>query len=471
MHKENKKFNKIRTICCVGAGYVGGPSMAVIADRCPEIDVFVVDSNLERLNAWNNEDLRKLPIYEPGLDEIISRTRNRNLFFSNAINKSIEKADMVFISVNTPIKSNGIGAGQTSNLKWVESCARIIKEIAIGHTIVVEKSTLPVRTAQSIKEILNSSDKKVGKSFSILSNPEFLAEGTAVENLENPDRVLIGGEDQEAINYLISIYENWIPKEKILTTNLWSSELSKLTANAFLAQRISSINSISALCERTGASVSEVSKAVGLDKRIGREFLNAGPGFGGSCFKKDILNLVYICNYYGLGEVADYWEQVIKINQWQQKRIYKIIVDKLFGNLAGKKIAILGFAFKANTNDTRESPSIQLSKDLLLEDAILNIHDPKVSSLQIEDALGIEPKTTEKNLYNWSKFSNLEEAIVGVDAIIILTDWQEYKDLDWMKISSTMRKPSWIFDTRSILEINQINNLQSNYWKLGDGFL
>ena len=354
----------IKKICCIGAGYVGGPTMAVLAENCPNLHITVVDSNKEKISLWNNTDLKKLPIFEPGLEEIISKVRNKNLFFSSHVNETIANSEMVFLCVNTPTKNKGFGAGQASDLKWVESCARQIAEHSKGHTIVIEKSTLPVRTAETIKTILNSSlkDGQKNKTFSVLSNPEFLSEGTAITDLNSPDRVLIGGEDNQSMEALENIYLNWVPKEKIIRTNLWSSELSKLTANAFLAQRISSINAISAFCESTGGDIREVAKAIGTDKRIGPYFLNAGPGFGGSCFKKDISNLVYLSNYFGLPEVADYWDSVIKLNEWQKLRISKLIVHNLFGTLRGKSITILGFAFKANTNDTRQSAAIDISK-------------------------------------------------------------------------------------------------------------
>ena len=374
---------KIKRICCIGAGYVGGPSMAVIADKCPHFKVTVLDINSQRIKDWNDKSLSNLPVYEPGLDEIIKRCRGVNLFFSTKIKEEIALSDMIFLSVNTPTKTKGIGAGQASDLKWIEASARQVATYAKGETIVVEKSTLPVRTAETIKQILeahsNNNSNQENKKFFILSNPEFLAEGTAINDLERPDRVLIGGEDESAINELAKIYENWVDPKKILITNLWSSELSKLTANAFLEQRISSINSISGLCEKTGADINEVAKAIGLDKRIGSDFLKAGPGFGGSCFKKDILNLIYLCNYYGLKEVAEYWEGVIKINEWQQSRITEIILRKLFGTISGKQIGILGFSFKSNTNDTRESPAIRICNDLIKEGAKLRIYDPKVS--------------------------------------------------------------------------------------------
>ena len=474
---------KIKKICCVGAGYVGGPSMAVIADRCPDLNIFVVDSNLQRVDAWNNDDLSKLPIYEPGLDQVVSRTRNRNLFFSNNIDESIKKADMVFISVNTPIKEKGIGAGETSDLRWVESCARQISEVSEGHTIVVEKSTLPVRTAEVIKlildEVVNMKDGSSNKkTFDVLSNPEFLAEGTAIKDLLYPDRVLIGGDNQNAINELSDIYLNWVPNEKILQTNIWSSELAKLTANAFLAQRISSINSIAAICEATGADVREVSRAIGTDTRIGSKFLDSGPGFGGSCFKKDILNLVYLAEYFGLPEVATFWNEVVKLNTWHQHRISKLIIKKLFGNLSSKKIAVLGFSFKSNTNDTRESASIQICKDLLDEGASLFIQDPKVDPKQIERDLDLPMQSSDlenNNLISsdgsWSFSSEIEDTFINADAILILTEWQEYEKINWLKMSQKVRKPCWVFDARSIIDPEKVINSGLNFWRVGDGVI
>jgi len=462
---------KIKRICCIGAGYVGGPTMSVIADKCPDLEVRVVDINAERVDAWNNSNLNKLPIFEPGLDRIISRTRGRNLFFSSEMEKSISEADMVFISVNTPTKTKGLGAGQASDLSWVEASARQVAKYAKGHTIVIEKSTLPVRTAQAIKEILKTTNVKnqeikSRKTFSVLSNPEFLAEGTAINDLERPDRVLIGGEDPDAVEALVNIYLNWVPREQIICTNLWSSELSKLAANAFLAQRISSINSISAFCEATGANVQEVAKAIGTDKRIGDQFLNAGPGFGGSCFKKDILNLVYLSGHFGLPEVAKYWNQVVIMNTWQQDRIYKIVLEKLFGTANGKNIAILGFSFKANTNDTRESPAIRISSDLLEEGAKLTIYDPKVSFEKIADDL-------EKFSYNnqgiWKMAKSIPEALINVDAVLILTAWDEFYGLDWNYLATLMRSPAWIFDTRSVVNRQEISDTGINLWKLGEG--
>ena len=468
---------KIEKICCIGAGYVGGPTMAVIADNCPHLQINVVDINQKRIDLWNNSDLDLLPIFEPGLSEIIKKCRGKNLHFSNEVEKNIRSADMIFISVNTPTKTKGIGKGKALDLKWIESSARKISKYARTNTIVVEKSTLPVKTADTIKKILDSVNYEdteldaTNKKFTVLSNPEFLAEGTAIRNLQDPDRVLIGGEDKEAIIALKKIYLNWIKEQRILTTNLWSSELSKLTANAFLAQRISSINSISALCEETGADIKEVSLAVGMDSRIGSKFLDAGPGFGGSCFKKDILNLIYLCDYYGLENVSKYWQQVIELNDWQRERISKIIVNRLFGTISGKKIAILGFAFKANTNDTRESAAIDICKNLLEEGGNLRIYDPKVSTQQIEKDLNCQENLKGENsdLGNWIFTKSIEEASNDADGIIILTEWEEFKYINWEKISGLMRKPSWLFDTRLVSDTNEAASFGIHVWALGNG--
>ena len=476
--------NEINEICCIGAGYVGGPTMAVIADKCPHIKVNVVDINVKRIDAWNSEDLSKLPIYEPGLDQVIKRTRSKNLHFSCDLKTAIKSADMIFISVNTPTKKTGVGAGQASDLKYVEACARQVALHASNHTIVVEKSTLPVRTAEVIKTILESeqtlqNDFEIKKSFDVLSNPEFLAEGSAINDLEYPDRVLIGGDNEIAIESLSEIYSNWVPKNKILKTNIWSSELAKLTANAFLAQRISSINSISALCEATGADIREVSRAIGSDSRIGSKFLDSGPGFGGSCFKKDILNLVYLSEYFGLEEVADFWNGVVKLNTWHQHRISKLITKNLFGTLSGKKIAILGFAFKSNTNDTRESAAIQICRDLLDEGAILQIHDPKVSPNQISKDLNKENVRSDSEVSNdsyeseagyWHSINNLMDAFRGADAAVILTEWIDYSKINWNKASTLMRSPAWVFDARSIVNPEEVRKTNLNFWRVGDGF-
>ena len=470
---------EIKNICCIGAGYVGGPTMAVLAKYCPDIQVTVTDSNLDRIRGWNSYDLSKLPVFEPGLDLIIEKYRGKNLHFSNEVEKNISIADMIFISVNTPTKKRGIGAGKASDTKWVEACARQVAKHAKNHTIIVEKSTLPVRTAEVIKNILDSSIPNESRnssspSFDVLSNPEFLAEGTAIRDLEEPDRVLIGGDNNDAIKLLSKIYENWVPIEKILYTNIWSSELAKLTANAFLAQRISSINSIGALCEATGADVREVGRAIGTDTRIGAKFLDAGPGFGGSCFKKDILNLVYLANHYGLYEVANFWESVVNLNSWHQKRISKLIVNKLFGTISDKKIAVLGFSFKANTNDTRESAAIQICKDLLEEGAILTIYDPKVSKEQIKKDLGSVETSLDikKELNEYNKYfitNNINDSFNDADAIIILTEWLEFSNIDWKLAYKKMRKPGWVFDSRSIVNSKDVLDANLKLWRIGDG--
>ena len=471
----------IKNICCIGAGYVGGPSMAVIAKHCPEIEVNVVDTNIERINLWNSKNMQKLPIYEPDLDKVLEICRGNNLFFSANIKESIAKADMIFISVNTPTKTKGMGAGYASDLKWIEASARQIGEFSKGHTIVVEKSTLPVRTAETIRSILKShatlkipkDTEKKEKTFSILSNPEFLAEGSAINDLENPDRVLIGGDSNDAIMTLSYIYEKWVPKDRILYTNIWSSELAKLTSNAFLAQRISSINSIAAICEATGADIREVSRAIGSDTRIGSKFLDSSPGFGGSCFKKDILNLVYLSKYFGLYNVAKFWEGVVILNNWHQHRISELVVQKLYGTISGKKIAILGFAFKANTNDTRESAAITICKDLIEEGALLAIHDPKVDSKQIGKDLNIEEFDYKNNNRNfeggWLSVRNFVDAFEDADAAIFLTEWDLYKIINWKEVSIKMRKPAWIFDSRSIFEPKDIVKEGLKLWRIGDG--
>ena len=462
----------IKSVCCIGAGYVGGPTMAIIAKYCPDIQVNVIDINPERISQWNERDLSNLPIYEPGLKEIVEKCRGKNLNFSTNMKKYIAEADLIFISVNTPTKTRGIGSGQAIDLKYVEASSREISNYARGHTIVVEKSTLPVKTAQTIKAILDAAVKgeknlEKKKTFSVLSNPEFLAEGTAINDLENPDRVLIGGDDKEAINDLVNIYSRWIEKSKVLTTDLWSSELSKLISNAFLAQRISSINTISALCEATGAKIKDVSLAVGMDRRIGKYFLNSGPGFGGSCFKKDISNLVYISNHYGLFEVAEYWQKVLDINYWQQRRFVELIVKTMFGTISSKTIAILGFSFKANTNDTRESPAIYICRKLIEEGAFLKIYDPKVKYSQMQkDLLFNDQRIGEEK---WIYSNSIYETFDNVDSAVFLTEWEEFESLNWQEISIKMRKPSWVFDTRSIVNMEDVKKSGINIWQVGYG--
>lgn len=451
-------------ICCIGAGYVGGPTMAVMARKCPDVRVDVVDIDAARIAAWNGDCL---PVFEPGLAEVVSEVRGKNLFFSTDVDSCVRDADIVFISVNTPTKTYGYGAGRASDISFVESCARKIAEVSKGGKVVVEKSTLPVRTAEVIKSILAES----GMDFQVLSNPEFLAEGSAVRDLENPDRVLIGGDDaspagRAAIDLLSSIYERWVDPSKIIKTNLWSSELSKLTANAFLAQRISSINAISALCEITGADVDEVARAVGSDSRIGSKFLKSSIGFGGSCFKKDLLNLVYLCEHFHLAEAAAYWRAVLDMNRYQKARFSRKVLDSLFGNIRSKRIAIFGFSFKENTNDTRESPAIDVCADLLNEHAHLAFYDPRVSPKQICAELGVDENDPRVEFC-----PSAEEAADGAYAIVLLTHWEEFVLLDYEKIYATMKKPAWIFDGRNCLDHRLLLEIGYNVCGIGKGNL
>ena len=463
---------KIKNICCIGAGYVGGPTMAVIAQNCPKVNVTVVDINDKRIVQWNDPDVEKIPIYEPGLSEIVKEARGRNLFFSTDVEDAIDKADMIFISVNTPTKTYGIGKGMAADLKWIELCARQIANVAKNDKIVVEKSTLPVRTAAALKDILDNTGN--GVKYQILSNPEFLAEGTAVEDLKNPDRVLIGGdvdtpEGKEAMEALVSIYASWVPRENILTTNVWSSELSKLTANAFLAQRVSSINAMSELCEKTGADVQEVAKAVGMDSRVGPKFLKASVGFGGSCFQKDILNLVYIAKSFGLEEVADYWEQVIKMNDHQKRRFAVNMVRKMYNTVSGKKIAMLGWAFKKDTNDTRESAAIYVTDYLLNEQAEVVVYDPKVTEEQIYSDLNyLCTRSEEENRKLVTVVNSPMEACKEAHAIAVLTEWDEFKELDWKKIYDDMLKPAFLFDGRRLLEPQTKRDIGFDFYAIGN---
>lgn len=449
-------------ICCIGAGYVGGPTMAMIALKAPEIEVNVVDMNAGRIAAWNSD---KLPIYEPGLEEVVKERRGKNLFFSTDVSGGINKADIIFVAVNTPTKSYGVGAGRAADLRYIESVARTIADVATSGKIIVEKSTIPVKTAEAIKEILAANGR--GLKFSVLSNPEFLAEGTAIEDLMAPDRVLIGGErtpdGEAAMKALADVYAHWVPRDRIITTNLWSSELSKLVANAFLAQRISSINSISALCEATGADIDEVANAIGKDSRIGPKFLKASVGFGGSCFQKDILNLVYLCQHFGLPEVSAYWESVVGMNDYQKRRFATRIVRSLFNTVADKKIAVLGFAFKKDTNDTRESAAINVSRDLLAELANVVVYDPKVPADEIlTDVLG--KGCTNPRL---SVARTPYEACAGAHAIAVVTEWDEFKSLDYAKIFSGMMKPAFIFDGRNILNLPELTKLGFHAFGVG----
>jgi UDPglucose 6-dehydrogenase len=441
---------RLNKICCIGAGYVGGPTMATIAYKCPEITVNIVDLNEARIAAWNSDSL---PIYEPGLKEIVDSCRGRNLFFSTDVQSGIADADIIFASVNTPTKTQGVGAGRAADLKFIESVGRTIAQYANRSKIVIEKSTVPVKTAAALERVLTANELHsgtVGKRFYILSNPEFLAEGTAMSDLDNPDRVLIGGQVEQAVQVLVDIYAHWVPRERILTTNLWSSELSKLVANAMLAQRVSSINSISRLCERTGADVSEVSRAIGTDSRIGRKFLNASIGFGGSCFQKDILNLVYICEQFGLDECAQYWQKVVDMNEYQKKTFTGRIIHALFNTVSRKKIAVFGFAFKKDTGDVRETPALTVCDMLMQDGALVHVYDPKV---QREDAItefkyhGVE---VDDKLFTFT--STPEEAVDGAHAIVILTEWDEFKAYKYDVFYNKMMKPAFLFDGRNLLD-------------------
>ncbi len=463
---------EIKNICCIGAGYVGGPTMSVIAQKCPHIKVTVVDINKQRIAAWNDEDLDHLPVYEPGLPEVVKEARGRNLFFSTEVDKAIDGAEMIFISVNTPTKTYGIGKGMAADLKYIELCARQIAAVATTDKIIVEKSTLPVRTAEALRRILDNTGN--GVRYDILSNPEFLAEGTAIQDLLNADRVLIGGDDskngKEAKQALVNIYKNWLPEDRILTTNVWSSELSKLTANAFLAQRVSSINSLSELCEVTGADVNEVARAIGTDSRIGSKFLKASVGFGGSCFQKDILNLVYIAQSYGLTEVAAYWQQVINMNNHQRERFAQKIVRTLFNTVSGKKIALLGWAFKKDTNDTRESAAIHVTDYLLSELAEVNVYDPKVREEQVLtdlDYLNTRSESENKELVSYRQ--DPYDACKDAHAIAILTEWDEFVDYDWQRIYDNMLKPAFVFDGRAILDIPKLKEIGFETYTIGQG--
>jgi UDPglucose 6-dehydrogenase len=448
-------------ICCIGAGYVGGPTMAMIAKQCPDVEVNVVDINAERIAAWQTDEL---PIYEPGLLDVVKEARGRNLFFSTDVDEGIRQADIVFVSVNTPTKTFGEGAGCASDLQYWELCARRIKEVSTSDKIIVEKSTLPVRTAEAMERVLHSGHNPV--HFEVLSNPEFLAEGTAVKDLEMPDRVLVGGHEtqsgKKALQTLVDIYATWIPRERILTTNVWSAELSKLTANAFLAQRVSSINAISALCEATGANVSDVSHAIGTDSRIGPKFLKASIGFGGSCFKKDILNLVYLCETYGLKEPADYWRQVVTMNEYQEHRFVSTMLHSMFNTIARKRIAVFGFAFKADTGDTRESPAIKVCRELASEHATIVISDPEA----MENAKREMPELADQIEFEEDPYKAAE----GAHALAVLTDWKFYKELDFQRIYDSMQKPAFLFDGRNMLDHDALFEIGFEVYSIGIGF-
>lgn len=447
-----------KSILCIGAGYVGGPTMAAIALRCPNYKVNVVDINEDRIAAWNSENL---PIYEPGLDEIVKQTRGKNLFFTTDIESGIREAEIIFVSVNTPTKTYGVGQGMAADLQYWEKTARKISECADNDKIIVEKSTLPVRTAHAMERIFNGCGNC--KVFDVVSNPEFLAEGTAVRDLLEPDRVLVGSRETpsglKARQTIVDLYSHWVPREKIITSNIWSAELSKLVSNAFLAQRVSSINAVSALCEITGAAVGEVSFAVGTDTRIGPRFLNASVGFGGSCFRKDILNLVYLCRHYGLHEVADYWHSVVKINDYQKERFVTKMLSAMFNTLAGKSICLFGFAFKADTDDTRESPAIDVARRLAEERARIVITDPKALPNAAVDLKGVEGEI--------SYVEDPYEAAAGCDAVAVMTEWDLYRTLDWERIYGAMAKPAFIFDGRNILDHALLHQIGFNVYPVG----
>ena len=458
-------------ICCIGAGYVGGPTMAMIARQCEDITVTVVDINAERIAAWESDEL---PVFEPELLETVQAARGRNLFFSTDVETNIREADVIFISVNTPTKTYGVGSGHAADLRYVEICARRIAEIGGGDKIVVEKSTVPVRTAHMVKEILGAAQN--GFEYQVVSNPEFLAEGTAIRDLQNPDRVLIGGETtpegKQAIATVSGIYERWVSKDRIITTNLWSSELSKLTANAFLAQRISSINAISALCEATGADVDEVARAIGADSRIGPKFLKSSVGFGGSCFQKDILNLSYLCSHFGLPDVAAYWDQVVSMNDFQKSRFVNRMLEAMFNTVSGKRIAVLGYAFKKDTNDSRESPAIDICRHLLEEKACLSIYDPKVPEAEIFETLGLSQSDAETSSSSDAVVtccSSAEEACEGAHALAILTEWDAFRDLDYAAIYDSMVKPAFVFDGRNLLDLEALREIGFQAFGIGKG--
>ncbi|MEL6184376.1 MAG: UDP-glucose 6-dehydrogenase [Myxococcota bacterium] len=448
-------------ICCIGAGYVGGPTMAMIANKCHDVDVTVVDINAEKIAAWQTD---ALPVFEPGLLDVVKARRGVNLHFSTDIDGAIRSSELIFVSVNTPTKTYGVGAGRAADLKFIEACARRIAAVADDDKVVIEKSTLPVRTASALKRILETADK--GTRFQVVSNPEFLAEGTAMRDLEFPDRVLIGGErtaeGMSAVEKVADIYAQWVPREQIITTNLWSSELSKLTANAFLAQRISSINAISALCEATEADVDEVAHAIGTDSRIGPKFLKASVGFGGSCFQKDILNLVYLCEHFGLPEVARYWAQVVEMNDYQKRRFARRIVQTAFNTVSGKRIALLGYAFKKHTNDTRETAALYVARDLLEEQANVALYDPQVEPWKIRQELGVSPESERVIVCN-----DAYEACRDAHAVALITEWDEFKTLDYRRVYEGMFKPALFFDGRNIVDLTELRGIGFEAYGIG----
>ncbi|TVU46211.1 hypothetical protein EJB05_05732, partial [Eragrostis curvula] len=474
----------VKKICCIGAGYVGGPTMAVIALKCPDIEVVVVDISEPRISGWNSD---RLPIYEPGLDDVVKQCRGRNLFFSTEVHRHVGEADIVFVSVNTPTKTCGLGAGKAADLTYWESAARMIADVSRSDKIVVEKSTVPVKTAEAIEKILSHNSR--GVRYQILSNPEFLAEGTAVRDLFSPDRVLIGGREtpdgRAAVAALSDVYARWVPDDRIIATNLWSAELSKLAANAFLAQRISSVNAISALCEATGADVAEVAHSVGRDARIGPRFLSASVGFGGSCFQKDILNLVYICECYGLPEVASYWREVIRINDYQKTRFVHRVVSSMFNTVAGKKVAVLGFAFKKDTGDTRETPAIDVCRGLLGDKAVVSIYDPQVTEEQVQRDLAmkqfdwdhprhLQPLSPSDLAKQVAVVNDAYEAARDAHAVCILTEWDEFRTLDYKRMFDAMQKPAFVFNGRNVVDPAKLREIGFVVYAIGkplDGWL
>ncbi|KAL5064862.1 hypothetical protein RYX36_026599 [Vicia faba] len=467
----------VKKICGIGAGYVGGPTMAVIALKCPSIEVAVVDISHPRISAWNSD---KLPIYEPGLEQIIQQCRGKNLLFSTDVEKHVFEADIIFVNVNTPTKTGGRGAGKAADLTYWESAARMIADVSRSNKIVVEKSTVPVRTAEVIEKILvHNSNGKV--EYQILSNPEFLSEGTSIQDLLNPDRVLIGGNDslkgQEAIQKLKAIYANWVPEDRIITTNVWSAELSKLADNAFLAQRISSINAMSALCESTGADISQLSCVLSKNTKLGSRYLNASVGFGGSCFQKDILNLVYICECNGLVEVANYWKEVIKVNDYQKSRFVKKVITSMFNTVSGKKVAVLGFSFKKDTSDTRKTPAIDVCKGLLGDNACLSIYDPRVSEEQIRRDLSMNEIPWDNSVMveamrfdgtkQVSVYEDVYEATKNAHGICVLTEWDEFKEIDYQRVFDSMEKPAFVFDGRNVLDVHKLREIGFIVYSIG----
>lgn len=492
-----------------------------MANRVPHVEFTVVDLNAKRIAAWNSSSL---PIFEPDLADVlrvprdgVAGERMPNLTFTTRVDQAVADADIIFVSVNTPTKTHGLGAGSASDLGYLESATRKIAEVSSTNKIVVEKSTVPCRTAESVRDIL-AANGKPGVQFDVISNPEFLAEGTAISDLLYPDRVLIGSILDEAgaraASILTDLYAEWVPRDRIITMNLWSSELAKIAANALLAQRISSVNALSAICEATGAEIGEVSYAVGLDQRIGPKMLKSSVGFGGSCFKKDILSLVYLSESLHLPEVAAYWKSVVDINEWQKDRFTKRVIHCLYNTLVGKKVAIFGFAYKKNTGDTRESAAISIVNSLIAERSDVSIYDPEVKDEQIMQDLTVNsdhPRLVEERV---TICRSAQQACVGAHAVVIVTEWDEFKTdgfvsyttppdtpphsnspapldsdgevqsqrrhnkkrsvqlgtrprtssksgarVNWSQIAKAMNKPAFVFDGRNVVEAAKLEKL------------